>query len=117
MRLRIGGRLIKLLIKELALDDRYRGKDLDDLNVHRRLRNWYEFLRVISKIGVKLTPFNTQNDCGNTRELVGREILSAFRRIEIVKLFPDLEKKHEIAALWKGFYLLTGDLVVGKLVV
>ena len=53
-RLRIPGALIKLLIKELALIDKYYGKDIIDFNTHKNLTKWYFFFKNDCKINKKL---------------------------------------------------------------
>jgi len=62
MRLRIGGRLIKLFIKDLCDLDNYNGKEFITIK-HKNLNSWYyTFLRQTCKIGAKLIKFIKEND-------------------------------------------------------
>ena len=105
-RLRIPGNLIKLLIRKLAIMDSYDGKDVIHFNKHINLTIWYHFLKNDCKIKLKLIPFNLQNTAGITKDLNGKQILKVFKKINIVKLFPELDKKEIIHKIWKDYYLI-----------
>jgi hypothetical protein len=107
LRIRIGLKLIELLLNELIILDDYDGIEFIN-ETHLNLTKWYyEFLRKKCKIGAKLIKYNNTNKAKITRDFNGYEIVKIFRiLLNFRKYFNSVENLQRKLELWWIFYWL-----------
>lgn len=114
-RLRIPGKLVKLLIKELAALDKYSGEQIINFEKDKNLTNWYLFLTKKLKINLRLQEYEKNKDFGITPDVGGTKLLKIFKKIQLEKLFPDLAYKYTKSWIWGEFYSIDRSISDNRL--
>ena len=116
LRLRVFGRLEKLLMKKLYQLDNCKGSQFLDEKKHINIFKWVNFLKEECKLKkATRSIFTKDKDASATSSLDGDEIKQVLNKCDLEKLFPEIENIHTIQLIWLAFADIDKSLSEGNI--